>query len=167
MTDDELCDRLRAMVAAISDGQFNELDAVADKWFASNGVQRMVNAIASVFEVHAPQEIMDRFRDKIGALLHLAFVEGAGQGALQFAPLINSHEDIAARIEALSAQLARVDADNCDNLLTLIALVSACGGKVKVSRQDAINARFMTLTQVSEPEGAYVFSVTQTPSSRM
>lgn len=41
------------------------------------GVQRMFNAIASVFANRAPPEIMERFREKLGAIGHQCFVEGA------------------------------------------------------------------------------------------
>lgn len=52
------------------------LDAKADAWMAETG-QSMLNAIASVFEKHASQELMDRFREQMGAIGHMCFVEGA------------------------------------------------------------------------------------------
>jgi len=78
-------ERVRLLVAQVEAGQFDELAAVADRWAEAAGVQRMMNAIASVFEKYAPQEIMDRFREKLAGLMHLAFVEGAAQGVLQIA----------------------------------------------------------------------------------
>jgi len=83
----EAVGRARKLYEAVEAGQFDALDAAADKWVEEAGVQRMSNAIASVFEKYASQEIMDRFREKITALIHLAFVEGAGQGVIQSAPL--------------------------------------------------------------------------------
>lgn len=79
--------RCQALVEAVRAGRFDALDAAADQWSESAGVQRMSNAIASVFEKYASQEIMDRFREKIAALMHLSFVEGAGQGVMQVADL--------------------------------------------------------------------------------
>lgn len=80
---DHLSDRLRALVEQVEAGQFDKLEAVADKWVASAGIQRMSNAICSVFEKYAPQDVMDRFREKVAATMHLSFVEGAAQGVLQ------------------------------------------------------------------------------------
>ena len=56
---------------------FDFLTAKADVWMADVDVQHMFNAIASVFEKHAPQDIMDRFRQKLGEIGHQCFVEGA------------------------------------------------------------------------------------------
>ncbi|NBR91609.1 MAG: hypothetical protein EBS68_17245 [Rhodobacteraceae bacterium] len=62
---------------ALADRSIGFLEARADEWMADTGVQRMFNAIASVFEKHAPQEIMDRFREQLGAIGHQCHVEGA------------------------------------------------------------------------------------------
>lgn len=58
-------------------GHFDFLDAKADQWMAELSVQAMANAMASVFEKYASQEIMDRFREKLGGMMHQCFVEGA------------------------------------------------------------------------------------------
>ena len=84
----EALENLTLLIAEVEAGNFDQIDAVADKWAASVGVVRMMNAVASVFEKHASQEIMDRFRTKLNDLMHLSFVEGAAQGVLQFAPVI-------------------------------------------------------------------------------
>ncbi|MFT3967612.1 MAG: hypothetical protein QM690_17190 [Sphingobium sp.] len=86
--DNEAVERVRQMVDAVESGNFDAIEEVADKWIESAGIQRMSNAISSVFESHAPQEIMDRFRQKVSDLMHLAFTEGAAQGVLQIAPAI-------------------------------------------------------------------------------
>lgn len=88
--------RVRQLVEAVESGQFDALEAVADQWIASAGIQRMSNAIASVFEKYAPQDVMDRFREKIAALMHLAFVEGAAQGVLQIKPGLTPTPDSSA-----------------------------------------------------------------------
>jgi hypothetical protein len=75
--------RLLALVAEVEAGRFDAIEEVATRWAASVGVQRMMNAIASVFEKYGSQDIMDRFRDRLGAMMHLAFTEGAAQGVLQ------------------------------------------------------------------------------------
>jgi len=81
-------ERVTQLVAAVEAGDFDALDKAADQWAESAGVQRMMNAIASVFEKHASQGIMDRFREKLAAQMHLAFVEGAAQGVLQIKPAL-------------------------------------------------------------------------------
>lgn len=73
---------------AVEAGKFDAIDAVADQWIESAGIVRMCNAIASVFEKHAPQEIMDRFRAKLADMMHLAFVEGAANGVLNARPAL-------------------------------------------------------------------------------
>jgi hypothetical protein len=62
---------------ALADCQIDFLEARADEWMAETGVRRMFNAIASVFEKYAPQEIMDRFREKLGVIGRQCHVEGA------------------------------------------------------------------------------------------
>lgn len=62
---------------ALANSELDFLDQRASEWMAETSVQRMFNAIASVFEKYASQEIMDRFRTKLGALGHQCFVEGA------------------------------------------------------------------------------------------
>jgi hypothetical protein len=71
------------LIGEVEAGRFDALEVGADQWIESAGVKRMSNAIGSVFEKYGPQDIMDRFREKIVALMHLAFVEGAAQGVLQ------------------------------------------------------------------------------------
>ncbi|MEN2749364.1 hypothetical protein, partial [Sphingomonas sp. T9W2] len=79
-------EQLRTLYEAVAAGKFDAIEAVADQWIESAGIVRMCNAIASVFEKHAPQEIMDRFRVKIAEMVHLAFVEGAANGVLNARP---------------------------------------------------------------------------------
>src|SRR5690606_38688244 len=62
---------------ALADGCIDFLEERADVWMEDGSVQRMFNAIASVFEPHAPQEIMDRFREKLGVIGRQCYVEGA------------------------------------------------------------------------------------------
>lgn len=62
---------------ALADAQIDFLENRADEWMADTDVQRMFNAIASVFEKYAPQEIMDRFREKLNAIGRQCHVEGA------------------------------------------------------------------------------------------
>lgn len=62
---------------ALADRCIDFLEDRADEWMEDGGVQRMFNAIASVFEKYAPQEIMDRFREKLGVIGRQCHVEGA------------------------------------------------------------------------------------------
>lgn len=62
---------------ALADRQIDFLEARAEEWMADDGVQRMFNAIASVFEKWASQEIMDRFRQKLHEIGRQCYVEGA------------------------------------------------------------------------------------------
>lgn len=81
-------EQLRTLYEAVEAGKFDAIDAVADQWIESAGIVGMCNAIASVFEKHAPQEIMDRFRAKLADMMHLAFVEGAANGVLNARPAL-------------------------------------------------------------------------------
>lgn len=63
--------------AALAERSIDFLEERADEWMEDVGVQRMFNAMASVFESHASQEIMDRFREKLGTVGRQCFVEGA------------------------------------------------------------------------------------------
>lgn len=80
---------------ALADGEIDFLEQRADEWMEECGVQRMFNAIASVFEKHAPQEIMDRFREKLGVIGRQCYVEGA----------LRVWEEIAAQQRALGHPL--------------------------------------------------------------
>lgn len=80
---------------ALADGCIDFLEERSVEWMADGGVQRMFNAIASVFEKYAPQEIMDRFREKLGAIGQQCYVEGS----------LRVWEEISAQQRALGAPL--------------------------------------------------------------
>lgn len=120
-------ERVRHLVEQIEAGQFDALEAVADRWAASAGVGRMSAAIASVFEQHASQEIMDRFREKVAALMHLAFVEGAAQGVLQVKPVLDA--DAATAIVHIAAD-GEVDYQVTEGARLLIVDERAPGDRV-------------------------------------
>lgn len=80
---------------ALADGCIEFLEERSVEWMADGGVQRMFNAIASVFEKYAPQEIMDRFREKLGAIGQQCYVEGS----------LRVWEEISAQQRALGAPL--------------------------------------------------------------
>lgn len=71
------------------------LEERAEVWMADAGVQRMFNAIASVFEKYASQDIMDRFRDQLGTIGCQCYVEGA----------LRAWEEIAAQQRAIGQPL--------------------------------------------------------------
>jgi len=62
---------------ALADLCIDFLESRADEWMADTSVERMFNAIASVFEKYAPQDIMDLFRRNLNAIGHQCYVEGA------------------------------------------------------------------------------------------
>lgn len=51
-------------------------DALGDKWLSQTPIVRMFNAVASVFSRWANDDLMDRFKKHMHALVHQAFVEG-------------------------------------------------------------------------------------------
>ena len=122
----EAVGRARKLYEAVEAGQFDALDAAADKWVEEAGVQRMSNAIASVFEKYASQEIMDRFREKITALIHLAFVEGAGQGVIQSAPLYTTPQPTETPIKRIEDGHADTEGEAAERFAHLNC--PACGG---------------------------------------
>lgn len=88
---------------ALANRQIDFLETRAEEWMSDGGVQRMFNAIASVFEPYAPQEIMDRFREKLGAIGIQCHIEGA----------LRAWEEIAAQQKALGRPLP-ADADEIE-----------------------------------------------------
>jgi len=62
-------------------GGTDRIDSAADHWLALVGVDRMVAAICSVFSCVSDEGILSRFREKVRALMHQAFVEGAIAGS--------------------------------------------------------------------------------------
>lgn len=82
----------------------DQYDEAADKWLAMQSIDRMANAICSVFSKWASEEIMVRFREKVAALMHLAFVEGALVGQ-------QSAEALASRLSEENARLKTELAD--------------------------------------------------------
>lgn len=99
-------EQLKALFEGVEAGKFDALDAAADQWIESAGIIRMCNAIASVFEAHAPQDIMDRFRAKLAAMMHLAFVEGAANGVLNARPALAALASAPAPRSRISATVA-------------------------------------------------------------
>lgn len=71
------------------------LEAKAEEWMTDVGVQRMFNAIGSVFEKWASQELMDRFRQQLHVIGRQCFVEGA----------LRAWDDIAEQQRALGRPL--------------------------------------------------------------
>ena len=58
----------------------DQFDKLGDYWVARHCIVRMTNAIASVFSKWANEDIMSRFREKLQAVIHQAFVEGCIEG---------------------------------------------------------------------------------------
>lgn len=54
----------------------DQFDDLADAWMAMEPIQRVHNAVASVFSKWANDELMTRFKQHMANSLHLAFVEG-------------------------------------------------------------------------------------------
>lgn len=101
------------------------LDAKADGWMEETSVRNMFNAIASVFEKWASQDIMDRFREKLYTIGHQCFVEGAfrawteisdeRKAATAEAPP-TPDPDAARREEAIQDLLAFLERESPDSL---------------------------------------------------
>ena len=108
---------------ALVDRQIDFLEARADEWMQETGVQRMFNAIASVFEGQAPQEIMDRFREKLGVIGRQCHVEGA----------LRVWEEIAAQQRAIGAPLLSGPDD--PRLTTTLASSADLCSKLDVARE--------------------------------
>ena len=51
-------------------------DALGDAWLLQEGIQRMHNAVSSVFSKWANDELMTRFRSHMTTIMHQSFVEG-------------------------------------------------------------------------------------------
>jgi len=51
-------------------------DDLADQWLEQTAIQRLVQAVASVFSKWANEGLMVRFRGQMAMLTHTAFVEG-------------------------------------------------------------------------------------------
>lgn len=51
-------------------------DDLAERWLAMEGIQRMHNAVTSVFSEWANDELMERFKAHMSAYVQQAFVEG-------------------------------------------------------------------------------------------
>lgn len=146
----EALEKLTLLIAEVEAGNFDQIDAVADKWAASVGVARMMNAVASVFEKHASQEIMDRFRAKLNDLMHLSFVEGAAQGVLQFAPVIATPT---IQTGALVEALRRIADETQRQQLPITALVHEIATAALASIGEAQSAEPVPATEAGEVEG--------------
>jgi len=82
-------------------GGLDNIDAAADRWLELLDVQRMARAITSVFSKWANDDIMDRFHEKVVALMHQAFVEGAVSAGAVHAKAAESLQSENARLKAL------------------------------------------------------------------
>jgi hypothetical protein len=117
---------------ALADYNIDFLEERADVWMEDSGVQRMFNAVASVFEKYAPQEIMDRFREQLGIIGRQCHVEGALRAWEEIAaqqrtlghPLPVDHAALKARTSNETVELLR----ECRPHIARIAGMEQAGG---------------------------------------
>ena len=58
----------------------DQFDDLAEKWLAMESIQRVHNAVASVFSKWANDELISRFKKHMSNSLQIAFVEGCLAG---------------------------------------------------------------------------------------
>jgi len=120
------------------------LEAKATAWMEETKIQGMFNAVASVFEQWAPQDVMDRFREKLGAIGHLCFVEGAMRA---WSEISAERGEVGERIASITTDwngARMVDGEEpriiptCGELRALATTIAALAEEVRTARETAI-----------------------------
>lgn len=78
----------------------DQFDDLAERWLAMEGIQRVHNAVASVFSKWANDDLMGRFKQHMSNAMQMSFVEGCLVG-------IRTAEARATRAEAEAAALRK------------------------------------------------------------
>lgn len=99
-------ERWEEMVSAVSLG-LDKIDAIGEQWIAAMGQQQLIQAICSVFTKYSNDDIMQRFREKLVAMLHLAFVEGACIG---HAGTKDAHAEAEAELKIAQVRIRELEA---------------------------------------------------------
>lgn len=61
----------------VDEADLDRFDEIADQWLAMDAIQRLHNAVTSVFAKWSNDQIMTRFKEHMTNVMHQSFVEGA------------------------------------------------------------------------------------------